>query len=98
MAVRCFLTTHYSLLTTHYSLLTTRHSLLQPRDERALARENLLPRFFRRKPSGAIDLGESRLAAALGRPLDLECVRSDRGRIEIAFDRPGGNDLAALLD
>jgi len=45
----------------------------------------------------AINLREGRFAATLRRPLQLEGVGLERRRVEIAFDRKGGDDLAARL-
>src|SRR5262249_19404385 len=65
-------------------------------DERALALENLRARLVRREPLRAVDL-RTLHAAAPGRPFQLEGVGSQGHGIEVAFERPGGDDLAAAL-
>src|SRR5262249_11852544 len=61
-------------------------------------RENLAPGVGGRKPLRAVDFGKRRLALALRRPFKLEPVRGQRRGIEIAFESPGGDDLAAGLN
>src|SRR5436309_12213190 len=54
-------------------------------------------RGVRRKPLRAVDFRKARPAATLRRPFQLECIRPERRRIEIALEREGGDDLAARL-
>src|SRR5262249_4611931 len=70
----------------------------QPGDDLALRGENLPPGVGGRKPLRAVDFRKRRLAPALRRPFQLEPVRGQRRGIEIAFESPGGDDLAAGLD
>src|SRR4029079_4030403 len=50
------------------------------------------------EPGDPVELGEHLPSAAPRRPFHLELVRVRRRRIELALDRPGMDDLAALLD
>src|SRR4029079_4263382 len=70
----------------------------QPGDELALAGKNFPAGIGRRKPCRAVDFRKRRPAPALGWPLQLELIRLESRRVEVAFDRPGGDDLAARLD
>src|SRR5262245_30712218 len=66
-------------------------------DELTLPLQDLLARRLDRKPFSAVDFRKARPAAALGRPLQLECVRLERRRIEVALDREGRDNLTARL-
>src|SRR5260370_5542637 len=66
-------------------------------DELPLARQDLLPCGFGRKPFGAIDFREALPGGALRRPFDHGGIGLDFGRVEIALDRPGEHALAAGL-
>src|SRR5262249_40024948 len=70
----------------------------QPGDDLALRCEDLPPGVGGRKPLRAVDFGKRRLASALRRPFQLEPVRRQRRRVEVAFEPPGGDDLAAGLN
>src|SRR5262249_62430544 len=61
-------------------------------------RENLAPGVGGRQSLRAVDFGKRRLPLALRRPFKLEPVRGQRRGIEIAFESPGGDDLAAGLN
>src|SRR5436309_14630408 len=54
-------------------------------------------RGVRRKPLRAVDFRKARPAATLRRPFQLECIRPERRRIEIALERGGRDALAARL-
>ena len=71
--------------------------LRQPVDERRLRGQQLLARGVEREPARAVDLGERLQPAGAGRPFELERVADDRVGVEIAFERPGADDLPALL-
>src|SRR5262249_36326252 len=45
-----------------------------------------------------INFGIGCLASALGRPFQLEAVRCQRRGMEVSFEAPGGDDLAARLN
>ena len=67
----------------------------QPLQKRALAVEYFAARLCKREPAGAIDLGKYLRLAGLRRPDHLECVADDFFRIDIAVERPGGDDFPA---
>ena len=65
--------------------------------ERQLIRDDLAAAGGEIEPLQAVDLGEAaRLARAWG-PFHREAVAGEAARVEIPFDRPGMDDLAALL-
>ena len=68
---------------------------LQQRD---LGRLDPDPRLGRVEPTDPVDLRDGHDPAGLRRPLEIERVRPCHGRIQVAFDRPRVDDLAALLD
>ena len=63
-----------------------------------LGRLHPAARLVRAEPGDTVDLRERLPSAAPRRPLHLEGVGDGGGRVEIALDRPGVDDLAALLD
>src|SRR6185295_13790447 len=50
-----------------------------------------------RQPYGPVHFGKRRALAGSRRPFDLEPVRIEKRRLEIALDREGGDELAAAL-
>src|SRR5512132_571359 len=66
-------------------------------EERHLALHQLHPSGRRVEPGRAIDLRELLVPAGPGRPLESERVALDGRRIEVAFDRPRRDPLAARL-
>src|SRR5688572_10983643 len=72
--------------------------LLESVDQGCLRRLDPPPSLDRPEPSDAVDLGKALAAARSRRPLDLDRVRVCVGWIQVAFHRPGVDDLAALLD
>ena len=71
---------------------------LEPVDERDLGGLEPAPRLVRIEPADPVDLREHLAPARSRRPLHLERVRQRRRRVQVALDRPGVDDLAALLD
>src|SRR5205814_4797079 len=70
----------------------------QPTDEWDLSRLQASSCLVRREPGDSVDLRKELPPAAPGRPLHLELV-GDRGRrVQVTLDRPGVDELAALLD
>src|SRR3954464_8223177 len=70
----------------------------QPGDELALSREDFPAGGGGGEPFRAVDFRKRRLVPAAGRPFQLEFVRLQGRRVEVAFDRPGRDGLAAGLD
>src|ERR1700730_1256330 len=79
----------------HRAPLLRRQCRDQPRDELGLTCQNLSSRFVGSKPGGTVDFRKGFLAPAPGRPFQLELVAAQLRRIEIAFKREGGHDLAS---
>jgi hypothetical protein len=62
-----------------------------------LPAQNFLPRLHLVKPARPIDLGKLLNFPGFRRPFERKEIARDRGRIVIAFDRPGVNDFSAWL-
>src|SRR5712671_1079060 len=71
---------------------------LEPIDERYLRLLDPPPSLLHVEPLDPIDLGEDLPTARAWRPGELEGVAHGGRRIQIPFDRPAVDDLAALLD
>ena len=75
-----------------------RQMALEPVDQLALAGQSLGLGDARDEPRGPVDLGERLQAARPRGPLELEGVAGDGGRVEVALQRVGRDDLAVALD
>lgn len=69
----------------------------QPVEEGGLGLDELAPGLGRGEPGGPVDLGKGPGQTRAGRPLHLEGVAPGGGDVEITGQRPGPDDLAALL-
>src|SRR6516162_4510544 len=69
----------------------------KPIQERSLSLHDPPPRLVERKPGDPIDLGNRLKPAGAAWPFQLEGAGDDGGRVEISFNRPRGNQLAARL-
>ena len=65
--------------------------------ERSLSLHYPPPRLVERKPGDPINFGNCLKPARAAWPFQLEGAGDDRGRVEISFNRPRGNQLAARL-
>ena len=66
-------------------------------EELALGGEQLAAGALEVEPLGAVDLGELGFAAAARRPLHLECVAVEGGRVEVPRRPPGVDDFPGPL-
>src|SRR6185312_9178082 len=69
----------------------------QDLDDRPLAQMQLYRRRLEVEPGGAIDLRHRELAARAGRPIDLDQVRLEPGRVEITRESERHDRFAAGL-
>ena len=93
--VNCVKARSDDILRKHNSMVS--ESFQQTAEENCLTVQNLCPCLRNAKPRGAVELGKRLGPPGLWRPLHLERIASEIGRIPIILNGPYVNDLAPRL-